>query len=150
MKLFLKSRVDRRQTNLSTTKKVAIIILYKYTLNWFCDIILVYGHLKNNDNQYYNIGYNWTSYIPLHYILFFPWGNSKWYWVLTLQDFNRWQKMYIMYNVFFIIFMFLIYFYFYHLIVNNCYNNIFLMHFLIKKFITESNFIKKISLRISQ
>lgn len=94
MKLLLELGADWCRSNLPTTDEVAIIIPNEYKQGGFRDIVLAYQSPEENNNQYHTISSNSAAYMPLHYMLFFPRGDLKWHWALTLQDpNNRWKNL---------------------------------------------------------
>ena len=79
MKLLLELGPDCRQSNLPTIEEVAIIIPDKYNQAGFCDIVLAYWHLENNNTQYHTVNSNSAAYMSLHYVLFFLSGDLGWH-----------------------------------------------------------------------
>ena len=94
MKLLLELGVDRRCSNLLTIDEVAIILPDEYKQCRFYDIVLAYRNPEKNNNQYHTISSNSATYILLHYLLFFPYGDLEWYWLITLQNSENQQKNY--------------------------------------------------------
>src|SRR5207237_210596 len=74
-----------------TSNEVAMIIGDEYAESGFRDIILA---SRSNDNQphFSTINGNHASYMPLHYVLFFPKGESGYHWGLQLVDHGGQRK----------------------------------------------------------
>jgi len=83
--LIIESGADRPRCNLPTSNEVAMIIGDEYAESGFRDIILA---SRSNDNQphFSTINGNHASYMPLHYVLSFPKGESGYHWGLQLVD----------------------------------------------------------------
>lgn len=92
MKLLLELGADCRRNNLPTTDEVTIIIPDEWEKGGFCDTVLAYWSLEDNNNQYHTISLNLAAYMLLHYVLFFPCGDLGWHWALTLQDSENKRK----------------------------------------------------------
>ncbi len=70
-----------------TINEVVIIILNKHNRVGFWDIIiLVYWYLENNISIFQNINSNIIAFMPFYYLLFFPFDDLIWYWVLRLYN----------------------------------------------------------------
>jgi hypothetical protein len=76
MRLILEAGANCRYKNLLISDKVAIIIPDKYGDTGFCDIVLTERYIPNKPLQYYRISLAHAVYIPLHYILLFPYSNT--------------------------------------------------------------------------
>jgi hypothetical protein len=76
MRLILEAGANYCRKNLLTSDKVAIIILDKYSNTSFRNIILMERNIPNKPLRYYCISLAHAVYIPLHYILLFPRGNT--------------------------------------------------------------------------
>ena len=75
LSLIVEFGADRRRENLPTANEVAMILPEEYGRRGFRDIVLaerVNGELP--DNRLTIINSNHASYLPLHYVLLFPYG----------------------------------------------------------------------------
>ena len=79
MQLILKASTNYYRKNLLTSDKVAVIIPDKYSNTSFRDIMLIECYTPNKQPRYYCINLTHTVYMPLHYILLFPCGNTSWH-----------------------------------------------------------------------
>jgi len=79
MRLILEASTDRRYKNLPISNKVAVIIPDKYSNASFRDIMLAERYTPNKRPRYCRINPTHAVYIPLHYILLFPRGNTGWH-----------------------------------------------------------------------
>ena len=77
MRLILEASANRRRENLPISNEVAVIILDKYSNTYFRNIILIERYTPNKQPRYYHINLAHTAYIPLHYVLLFPCGNTS-------------------------------------------------------------------------
>jgi hypothetical protein len=77
MRLILEASANCRRKNLLISNKVAVIIPDKYSNTSFYNIILTERYAPNKQPQYYYINLTHTVYMPLHYILLFPRGNTS-------------------------------------------------------------------------
>jgi len=92
LSLIVESGADMRRETLPTANEVALILPGEYGRGGFRDIVLaerVNGEVP--DNGLTIINSNHASYLPLHYVLLFPYGEPGWHWARTLenQDGNR-------------------------------------------------------------
>ncbi|RPA99496.1 hypothetical protein L873DRAFT_1738466, partial [Choiromyces venosus 120613-1] len=71
LQLIVESGADKRRCNLPTSNEVAMIIGDEYAESGFHDIILA-SRGNNNESRFFTINGNHASYMPLHYVLFFP------------------------------------------------------------------------------
>ena len=76
MQLILEAGANCRRENLLTSDKVAVIIPDEYGNTSFRDIVLAERYTPNKQPQYYRINLTHTAYMPLYYILLFPYGNT--------------------------------------------------------------------------
>ena len=79
MRLILEASANRRYKNLLISNKVAIIILDKYSNTSFRDIMLIERYAPNKRPRYYCINLMYAVYMPLHYILLFPYSDTSWH-----------------------------------------------------------------------
>ena len=82
MRLILEAGTNRRCKNLLISNKVAIIILDEYSDTSFRDIVLAECYIPNKQPRYSCINLTYAVYMPLHYILLFPYSDTSWYWGL--------------------------------------------------------------------
>ena len=79
MRLILEASANYYYKNLLTSDKVAVIILDKYSNTSFRNIILTERYTPNKQPRYCRINLTHAVYMPLHYILLFPYGNASWH-----------------------------------------------------------------------
>jgi len=87
LSLILESGADMRRENLPTANEVAMILPEEYGRGGFRDIVLaerINGEIPNNGFSIINS--NHASYLPLHYVLLFPYGEPGWHWARTLEN----------------------------------------------------------------
>ena len=91
LQLIVKIGADKRRCNLPTSNEIAMIIGDGYADSAFRDIVLA---SKSDDDRphFSTINGNHALYMHLHYILFFPRGESEYHWALQLQDNNGQRK----------------------------------------------------------
>ena len=77
MRLILEASANYYHKNLLISNKVAVIILDEYSNASFCDIILAEYYTPNKRPQYYRINLTHAIYMPLYYILLFPYNNTS-------------------------------------------------------------------------
>ena len=77
MRLILEAGANCRYKNLLISNEVAVIILDEYGNTYFRNIILMERYTPNKQPRYYRINLTHTAYIPLHYVLLFPCGNTS-------------------------------------------------------------------------
>ena len=82
MWLILEASVNWRRKNLLISNKIAVIILDEYSDTSFCNIIFTKYYTPNKQLWYYCINPMYAAYIPLHYVLLFPRGDTGWHWGL--------------------------------------------------------------------
>jgi len=76
MRLILEASANRRHKNLLISNKVAVIILNKYSNASFRDIVLTERYTPNKRPRYCRINPTHAAYMPLYYILLFPYGDT--------------------------------------------------------------------------
>ena len=76
MRLILEASTNWHCENLLISNKVAIIILDEYSNASFRNIMLTERGTPNKPLQYCYINLAHAIYIPLHYILLFPYSNT--------------------------------------------------------------------------
>jgi hypothetical protein len=77
MRLILEASTNRRYKNLLISNKVAVIIPDEYSNASFRDIILMERNIPNKPLQYCRINLAHAVYMPLHYMLLFPYGDTS-------------------------------------------------------------------------
>ena len=89
MQLILEAGANRRRKNLLTSDEVAVIIPDEYGNASFRDIVLAERYTPNEQPRYCRINSTHAAYMPLHYVLLFPRGDTGWHWGLQLRDSNQ-------------------------------------------------------------
>jgi hypothetical protein len=84
--LILESDTDRRYKNLPTSNEVTALIPDKYTDASRCNLVLTVRKAGYEYPQMHTVNVIYTVYIPLYYVLLFPYGDPGWYYELQLQD----------------------------------------------------------------
>jgi len=87
LRLVVERGADLRRENLPTADEVSMILPEEYGSGGFRDIVLarrVNGEDLGRDLTLINP--NHALYLPLHYVLLFPYGEHGWHWGRTLQD----------------------------------------------------------------
>ena len=76
MRLILEAGANCCCENLLMSNKVAVIILDEYGNASFRDIMLTERYTPNKQPRYRRINLTHTVYMPLYYVLLFPYGNT--------------------------------------------------------------------------
>jgi len=87
VRLVVERGADLRRENLPTADEVSMILPEEYGSGAFRDIVLarrVNGEDLGRDLTLINP--NHALYLPLHYVLLFPYGEHGWHWGRTWQD----------------------------------------------------------------
>ena len=87
LRLVVEQGADLRRENLQTADKVSMILPEEYGAAGFRDIVL--ASRTNGDDQgnhFTLINPHHASYLPLHYVLLFPYGEPGWHWGRTLDN----------------------------------------------------------------
>ena len=87
LRLIMETGADRRRENLPTADEVSMIIPDEYGIGGFRDIVL--AERSNGEipsNGFSIINFNHASYLPLHYVLLFPYGEPGWHWGRKLRN----------------------------------------------------------------
>jgi hypothetical protein len=79
MRLILEASANQRRKNLLISNEVAVIIPDEYGNASFRDIMLTERCAPNKRPRYYYINLTHAAYMPLHYVLLFPRGNTSWH-----------------------------------------------------------------------
>jgi len=76
-----------RRESLLRADEVSIIRPEEYGSGKFSDILFAKRLNEDNDaNPFSYINSNHASYLPLHYIRLFPYGQAGWYWGSSLDN----------------------------------------------------------------
>ena len=88
LQLVVERGADLRRENLPTMDEVSMILPEEYGSAGFRDIVLARRIRGENDdgNPFTLINSNHASYLPLHYVLLFPYGEPGWHWGRTLEN----------------------------------------------------------------
>jgi len=87
LSLVVETGADMRRENLPTANEVAMILPEEYGKGGFRDIVLAERINGEIPNCGFSIIYpNHASYLPLHYVLLFPYGEPGWHWARTLVN----------------------------------------------------------------
>ena len=80
LRLIVERGADRRRENLPTADEVSMILPEEYGSEGFRDIVLA-RRVNGEDvvNAFTPINPNHALYLPLHYVLLFPYGEHGWY-----------------------------------------------------------------------
>jgi len=88
--LIVNGNADPRRANLPTFDEVAIIVPEEYGEKGFRDIVLAKRSINNEgvivDQRFSRINQNHALYLPLHYVIMFPRGETGWHWALELNN----------------------------------------------------------------
>ena len=84
MKLIFKIGADQHYKNLLIANKVAVVIPDKYENFSYCDIVFANYGPPGKPLCYYCISPTYATYMLLHYVLLFPYGNCGWHWGIQL------------------------------------------------------------------
>ena len=88
MRLILEAGANWRRKNLLISDEVAVIIPDEHGNASFRDIVLAERCMPNKPLRYCRINLAHAAYMPLHYVLLFPRGDTGWHWGLRLRDSN--------------------------------------------------------------
>jgi len=87
LELVLKHGADLRRENIPTANEVSMILPEEYGTAGFRDIVLARRVNEEDDtNSFTLIDPNHASYLPLHYVLLFPYGEPGWHWGRILDN----------------------------------------------------------------
>ena len=79
---------DRRRENLPTSNEVTAIIPNKYTAASRRDLVLTVREGGRDRPQIRTVNVTHAAYMPLHYVLLFPYGDPGWHYGLQLRNDN--------------------------------------------------------------
>ena len=96
LRLVVERGADLRRENLPTADEVSMILPEEYGSAGFRDIVLA-RRVNGQDvaNSFTRINPNHALYLPLHYVLLFPYGEHGWHWARRLvgpEDNERKQR----------------------------------------------------------
>ena len=87
LSLIVESSADMRRENLPTADEVSMILPEEYGSRGFRDIVLAQRINGDAPHRGFSIiNPNHPSYLPLHYVLLFPFGEPGWHWARTLNN----------------------------------------------------------------
>jgi hypothetical protein len=84
IRLVLELGADRRYKNLPTSNEVTVLIPDEYTDTSRRNLVLTVREAGREYPQIYTVNITHTAYIPLHYILLFPYSDPGWHYKLRL------------------------------------------------------------------
>jgi len=87
LQLVVERGADLRRENLRTADEVSMILPEEYGSAGFRDLVLA-RRMDDDDhaNPFTYMNSNHASYLPLHYVLLFPYGAPGWHWGRTLEN----------------------------------------------------------------
>ena len=88
LQLVIEAGADRRRENLPTSNEVTVIIPDEFTDASRRDLVLAVREAGQDCPQLHTINVTHPAYMPLHYVLLFPYGDPGWHYGLQLQDRN--------------------------------------------------------------
>jgi hypothetical protein len=86
MRLILQSGADRRRENLPTATELAGILPDEFTDESRRDILLAVREPGRTGPQLHQVAVTHAAYMPLHYVLLFPYGEYGWHYEMQLRD----------------------------------------------------------------
>ena len=89
MRLILESGANHYCENLLTSNEVIALIPDKYTDASRRDLVLTVREAGCERPQMRTVNIIHAAYMPLYYVLLFPYGDPGWHYGLQLQDRNR-------------------------------------------------------------
>ena len=84
MRLILESGADRHRENLPTSNEVTILIPDKYTDASRRNLVLMVREAGREYPQLRTVNVIHVAYMPLYYVLLFPYGDPGWHYKLQL------------------------------------------------------------------
>jgi hypothetical protein len=88
MRLIVESGADKRRENLPTSDEIAAVIPDELGDSGPRDLVLAFRNTSNRRRQLSKVHVTHASYMPLHYVLLFVFGEYGWHWGLTLRETN--------------------------------------------------------------
>ena len=89
LQLIMETGLDRRRTNLPISEEMAVIIPDEYGEAGFRDILLAKQTAGDDLSTFAQIDPHHPAYMPLHYVLLFPYGTQGFHWALRLRSTTR-------------------------------------------------------------
>ena len=89
MRLVLQSGADRRRENLPTSTELAGILPDEFTDESRRDVLLAVREPGRTGQQLHRVPVTHAAYMPLHYVLLFPYGEYGWHYGIELRDAHR-------------------------------------------------------------
>lgn len=89
MKLVVQAGADRRRENLPVADELAGIIPDEYEDIESRDVILAVREPGRNGPLLHRVPVTNAAYMPLHYVLLFPYGEHGWHWSIELANRRR-------------------------------------------------------------
>jgi hypothetical protein len=86
MRLVVQTGADRRRENLPVTNELAGVLPDEWGEASHRDILLAVREPGRNGSHLHRIDVTHPAYMPLHYVLLFPYGEYGWHYQLQLQD----------------------------------------------------------------
>jgi hypothetical protein len=86
MHLVLQSGADRRRENLPTSTELAGILPDEFVDESRRDVLLAVREPSRHGPQLHQVPVTHAAYMPLHYVLLFPYGEYGWHYQMHLQD----------------------------------------------------------------
>ncbi len=79
MRLVLQSGADYHRENLPTSTELAGILPDEFTDESQWDVLLAVREPGRTSQQLYQVLVTHAAYMPLHYVLLFPYGEYRWH-----------------------------------------------------------------------
>ena len=92
MRLIMESGADKRRENLPISDEIAAIIPDELGTSGPRDLVLALCNAPNGQRQLSKVHVTHPSYMLLHYVLLFIFGEYGWHWGLTLRENNGPRK----------------------------------------------------------
>jgi hypothetical protein len=86
MHLILESGADHYYKNLSTSNEVTALIPDEYTDASRRNLVFTVRKAGRKCPQMHTVNVIYIVYMPLYYVLLFPYSDPGWYYKLQLQD----------------------------------------------------------------
>ena len=86
IRLIVESKADRRRENLPTTSELAGILPDEFANGSRRDILLAVREPIRHGPRLHRVDVTHAAYMPLHYVLLFPYGELGWHYEIRLRD----------------------------------------------------------------
>jgi hypothetical protein len=86
MRLVLQTGADRRRENLPLAAEVAGVLPDEFADESRRDVLLAVREPGRNGPQLHRVSVTHAAYMPLHYVLLFPYGEYGWHYQMDLRD----------------------------------------------------------------